>query len=302
MRVLVSGASGMIGGALCEALLARGDEAVGLSRDPGRAAAERPRIAWHGWEPGLERPPAAAFEGVDGVVNLLGERIDQRWSADAKRRIMDSRRLGTRNLAAAIGALERRPRVLVSQSAIGYYGDRGDAALDESSPPGDGFDSEVAREWERAAREVEPAGVRLAILRTGHVLDPGGGLLKELLLPFRLGLGGPIAGGRQYVSWIHRDDEVGLFLWALGEDRATGALNATAPNPVANREFAKALGRALGRPAVVPVPGLALDLKFGREFGRIARSGQRVLPRRPLDLGYRFAHPDLDAALRDLIG
>lgn len=302
MRVLVSGAGGMIGTALCAALLERGDEVVGLSRNPERAAARQPQVAWHAWEPSLERPPDEALEGVDGVVNLLGETIAQRWTEDSKRRIMDSRRLGTRNLVAAIRARERRPRVLVSQSAIGYYGDRGEETLDEDSPPGDGFDSEVTREWEREAREVEPAGVRLAIPRTGHVLDPAGGLLKELLPPFRLGLGGPIAGGAQYVSWIHRDDEVGLLLRALDDERFSGAFNATAPEPATNREFAKELGRALGRPAVVPVPGLALDLKFGREFGRVARGGQRVLPKRALGLGYSFRHPTLDGALRDLVG
>lgn len=301
MRVLVTGAGGMIGGALCETLLERGDEAVGLSRDPRRAAERRPEVAWHAWEPTLERPPPAALEGVDAVVNLLGERIAQRWTADAKRRIMDSRRLGTRNLVAAIRAMERPPRVMVSQSAVGWYGDRGDEELDEGSPPGEGFDAEVTRAWEREAREVEAAGVRLVITRTGHVLDPSGGLLKELLLPFRLGLGGPIAGGRQYVSWIHRDDEVGLLTWALDEERASGVVNATAPRPVTNGAFAAALGRALGRPAVVPVPGLALDLRFGRELGRVLRGGQRVLPERAPGLGYRFRHPELDAALADLL-
>jgi uncharacterized protein (TIGR01777 family) len=301
VRVLVTGASGLIGSALCDALLARGDEVVGLTRDPERARHADPRVTWHPWEPTLERPAAEAFEGVDGVVNLVGERIDQRWTEDAKRRIMESRRGATHNLVGAIAGLERRPAVLVSQSAIGFYGDRGDAVLDEESGPGGSFDSQVVQAWEKAAREVERSGVRLATTRTGHVLDRGGGLLGELLTPFKLGVGGPLAGGQQYMSWIHIDDEVGILLWALGDERVSGALNATAPNPATNHDFSKALGRALGRPAVMPVPGLVLDLKFGREFGRVLRGGQRVMPRRALDLGYEFRHPELDEALRDLL-
>lgn len=301
MRVLVTGASGLIGSALCDALLVRGDEVAGFSRDSAKARLTNPTVAWHPWEPTLERPPDDAFDGVDAVVNLFGEKINQRWSAEAKRRIMESRRTGTRNLVQAIAGLERRPRVLVSQSAVGYYGDRGEAIVDESTPSGDSFDSEVTREWEKAAHEVEASGVRLAILRTGQVLDPHGGLLGELLPPFRLGLGGPLAGGSQYLSWIHLDDEVGMLLWALDDERVSGVLNATSPNPVTNRAFSKALGRALGRPASVPVPGFALDLKFGREFGGVLRGGQRVVPRRALDLGYEFRHPDLDEALKDLL-
>jgi uncharacterized protein len=301
VRVLVTGASGLIGSALCEALLVRGDEVVGLSRDPERSRSASPKVRWHPWEPTLERPPAAAFDGVDGVVNLVGERIDQRWTEGAKRRIMETRRTGTHNLVQAIAALERRPRVLVSQSAVGYYGDRGDAILDESSGPGESFDSQVVQAWERAAREVEASGMRLAILRTGQVLDPGGGMLGELLTPFKLGLGGPLAGGRQYLSWIHIDDELGILLWALENERVSGVVNATSPNPATNRVFSTTLGRALGRPAVMPVPGLVLDVKFGREFGQVLRGGQRVVPRRTLELGYKFKHPDLDEALRDLL-
>ena len=301
MKVLVTGASGFIGSAVCDALLARGDEVVGLTRDPKRARVSNPKVAWHPWEPTLERPPAQAFEGVDGVINLLGEKIDQRWTEDSKRRIMESRRTGTHNLVQAIESLERKPRVLVSQSAIGYYGDRGEAIVDESTASGEGFDAEVVREWERAAHEVEAAGVRLVIVRTGHVLDPSGGLLGQLLTPFKLGVGGPIAGGGQYMSWIHIDDEVGILLWALDTDKVSGVVNSTAPNPVTNRELSKAIGRALNRPAVVPVPGLALNLMFGSEFAQVLKGGQRVMPRRALDLGYGFRHPDLDEALADLL-
>ncbi len=301
MKVLVTGASGLIGSALCDALLVRGEDVVGLTRDPERARRTNPKVAWHAWEPTLERPPATAFDGVDGVVNLVGERIDQRWTEEAKRRIMETRRTGTHNLVQAIGGLDRKPAVLVNQSAVGFYGARGEAILDEESGPGETFDSVVVQEWEKAAREIERSGVRLAILRTGQVLDADGGMLSELLTPFKLGVGGPLAGGRQYLSWIHIDDEIGLLLWALENEGVTGVVNAVSPNPAANRDFSKALGRALGRPAVVPVPGLVLDLKFGGEFGKVLRGGQRVIPRRALDLGYEFRYPDLDEALRDLL-
>lgn len=301
MRVLVTGATGLIGTALCDALLDRGDEVVGLTRDPERARGTEPRVSWHAWEPTLERPPDAAFASVDGVVNLVGEKINQRWTEEAKQRIMETRRTATHNLVQAIASLEAKPRVLVSQSAVGYYGDKGAEVVDESGGPGESFDSEVVQEWEKAAREIEPSGVRLVIARTGQVLDEGGGLLGELLTPFKLGVGGPIAGGHQYLSWIHVDDEVELLIWALNDEQVSGVVNATSPHPATNKDFSKALGRALGRPAVTPVPGFVLDLKFGREFGRVLRGGQRVVPQRTRELGFEFRHPDLDEALRDLL-
>jgi uncharacterized protein (TIGR01777 family) len=303
VKVLVTGASGFLGSALCDSLLLRGDTVVGLTRDPARARSTNPSVIWHPWEPLLERPPAEVFDGVDGVVNLLGEKINQRWTDEAKAQIMESRRTGTRNLIGAIAELEerRRPRALVNQSAIGYYGDRGEAMVDESAPPGEGFDSEVVQEWEKAAHEAEGLGVRVTVVRTGHVLDPRGGFLGELLTPFKLGVGGPLAGGAQYVSWVHIEDEIGVLLWALDDAKVSGTVNSTAPNPVTNRVFSKALGRALGRPAVMPVPGLVLDLKFGPEFGKVLRGGQRVIPRRAQDLGYEFRFSDIDEALGDLL-
>ena len=302
MKVLVTGASGLIGSALCDSLLGRGDEVVGLSRNPDKARQRNPRVTWHAWEPTLERPPAQAFEGVDGVVHLLGERIDQRWTDEAKQKIMETRRAGTHNLVGAIASLSERPGVMVSQSAVGYYGDRGDALVDESTGPGgESFDSEVVVVWEQAAREVEATGVRLVIVRTGQVLDANGGMLGELLTPFKLGVGGPIAGGEQYLSWVHVEDEIGILLWALDNDAVSGVVNATAPNPATNHDFSKALGRALGRPAVLPIPGFVLDLKFGSEFGAVLRGGQRVLPKRTRELGYEFKHPELDEALQDLL-
>jgi uncharacterized protein (TIGR01777 family) len=301
MKVLVTGASGAIGEAVCDALLARGDDVVGLSRNPEAARQRNMKVEWHAWNPTLERPPAESLEGVDGVINLLGEPINQRWTDDAKERIRESRDTATRNLVDAIAATERRPRVLVSQSAVGYYGDTAETIIDESAPPSDRFDSQVCVAWEAAAREVEGAGVRLVITRTGLVLDKDHGLLKELLPPFRLGVGGPLAGGRFYMPWISLADEVGMLLWALDTESASGVYNATAPNPVTNRELSKALGRALGRPAVMPVPKLAVVARLGREMGDAATTGQRAVPRRALDEGYEFRFADVDAAMREAL-
>jgi uncharacterized protein (TIGR01777 family) len=300
MRVLITGASGLIGSTLTGRLLARGDEVVGLSRSPEKAREGNPGVRWFAWEPTLERPPEQAFEAVDGVVHLLGEPINQRWSAEAKQRILESRRVGTRNLVQAIDSLEHKPGVLVSQSAIGYYGDRGDSVLDESAGPGAGFAAEVVVEWEKAAHEAEGV-LRLVVVRTGLILDPRDGLLKQLLLPFKFGVGGPVAGGEQYMSWIHIDDEVGLLLWALDDEGVSGTINATAPSPATNKELSKALGRVLHRPAITPVPGFALKLILGSELAQTVEGGQRVLPRRALDAGYSFEHPELEPALRDLL-
>ena len=230
MRVLVTGASGMIGSALCDALLARGDEVVGLSRDPARARGTSPTVSWHPWNPTSERPPGEALAGVDAVVNLIGETTNQRLTPAAKQRIRDSRLRSTKNLIDGLAASQTPPRVLVSQSAVGYYGERGEAMVDV----GTGFLAELPAAWEHEARAAQELELRLVILRSGLVLDPEGGMLKQLLLPFRLGVGGPLAGGDWYMPWIHRDDEVGLIAWALGEQRVEGVLNACAPNPLAS--------------------------------------------------------------------
>jgi uncharacterized protein len=301
MRVLVTGASGLLGSALSDALLARGDEVVGLTRDPDRARPKNPTIRWHAWQATTERPPPEALDQVDGVVNLIGEEINQRLTDEAKGRIRESRLLGTRNLLQGIEASPTTPSVLVGQSAIGYYGDRGAQIVDEESPPGEGFAAEVPVDWEAAEREAEDAVDRVVIFRTGLVLTKHGGLLKQLLLPFKLGVGGPIAGGEQFMSWIHIEDVVGLFLWALDDRNVWGVINATAPNPVTNREFSTALGGALHRPAVFPVPKLAVAALRGRELADTVAGGARVLPRRALDLGYEFRHPELDEALRSAL-
>ena len=298
MRVLVTGASGLIGSALCDALLARGDAVVGLTRDPAKARPKNPTISWHAWQATTERPPPEALDGVDGVVNLVGEEVNQRLTEKAKLRIRESRLLSTRNLLQAIESADQRPKVFVGQSAIGYYGDRGAKILDEESQPAEGFMAELPRDWEAAEREAEGIVTRVVILRTGLVLSKDGGLLGPLLLPFKLGVGGPIAGGEQYMSWIHIDDEVGLLLWALDDDDVSGVINATAPTPVTNREFSKALGRALHRPAVFPVPKAAVAALRGRELADAVAGSARVLPRRALDLGYEFRYPEVDGALR----
>ena len=300
MRVLVTGATGLIGSAVCDALLARGEEVVGLSRDPAKARSTNPTVSWHAWDPANERPPEAAFEGVDAVVNLIGEEINQRLTDEAKGRIRDSRVRATKNLVDGMLAANPQPATLISQAAIGIYGDRGEAIVDESTPPGDGFLPQIVVEWENEARRAEGSGVRVVIFRTGLVLDPEGGLLKQLGLPFKLGLGGPLAGGGFYMPWIHRDDEIGLIVWALDTPQVSGTLNATAPNPVTNRELSQALGRALHRPSLIPAPRLAIVAMRGEELTEQITGSYRVIPRRAQDLGYAFRFTDVDAALADL--
>ncbi len=291
----------MIGAALCNALIDRGYGVIGLSRNPDAAAKSQPSVEWHQWEPTRERPPAAAIEGADAAINLAGEPINQRWNASVKERIAQSRIKATANLVDGLTTASDPPKILVSGSAIGYYGNRGDELLYEDAPPGDDFLADVVIEWEAAADAAASQGIRVVTARTGHVLDPRGGLLGELLTPFRLGVGGPIGDGRQYMSWIHRDDEVGILLWCLENDSVSGPVNATAPNPVTNREFARELGRAVNRPAVVPIPGFALGVLRGPEFGKVLQEGQRVYPKVAVDGGYEFKQPELAGALANLL-
>jgi hypothetical protein len=287
----------MIGSAVCDALLTRGDEVVGLTRDPEKAKPKNPTVNWHAWQPSTERPPPESLQEIDGVVNLVGEEINQRLTEEAKRRIRDSRVIAARNLIQGLEAAGVKPKVFIGQSAVGYYGDRGAAVLDEDAPPGKGFAAELPVEWEAAEREADRAADRVVILRTGLVLTKEGGLVKQLALPFKLGLGGPIAGGEQFMSWINLDDEVALILWALDNDSLSGVVNATAPTPVTNREFSKALGRALHRPAAIPVPRFAVAALRGGELADTVAGGARVLPRRATDLGYQFQYPEIDEAL-----
>jgi uncharacterized protein (TIGR01777 family) len=290
MRITITGAGGLIGSKLVERLQARGDEVTTLSRNPSRPGAVR-------WLPEQEPAPAEALAGRDGVVHLAGENVAQRWSDGAKRSIRSSRELGTRNLVAGIAAAEPRPRVLVSASAVGYYGPHGDERIDEDAPPGHDFLAQVCVIWEQEAERAREHGVRVATVRTGVVLGQGGGALAKMLPFFKLGVGGPVAGGYQYMPWIHVDDVVGIFVAALDGEAWDGPVNATAPEPVTNRAFSKALGRALHRPAFAPVPALAVRTLYG-EMAEIVTTGQRVIPRRAQERGYAFAHPDLDEALR----
>jgi uncharacterized protein (TIGR01777 family) len=301
MRVTITGATGRIGTTLVRALLGRGDEVTVLSRDPEKARAALPGVEAHAWDPTAGPAPAAALNGRDGVVHLAGEDVAQRWTDDAKRRIQDSREQGTSNLVDGMRAADPRPAVLVSASAVGYYGPRGDARLDESAPAGGDFLARVCVAWEREAARAAEAGVRVVQLRTGVVLDRDGGALSKMLPFFRLGVGGPVAGGRQYLPWIHLDDLVGIQLAALDGDDWSGPVNATAPEPVTNGEFARALGRALHRPAVAPVPGLAVRALYG-DMAEMVTRGQRAVPRRALELGYEYRHPRLDEALASALG
>jgi hypothetical protein len=303
MRVVVSGATGTIGQALVAALLGRGDGVVALSRDERRAGEVLgERVEPYAWpRPTEEPPPEAALAGADAVVNLMGEPLAQRWTTQSKRSIEESRVAGTRSLVQGLLAVarERRPGALVSQSAVGYYGPRDNQPVDEDAPAGHDFLAGVVAAWEHEAL-VAASDLRVAVTRTGVVLSPDGGALAKMLPFFRLGIGGPVAGGRQYVPWVHLDDVVGAMLFCLDNPQAGGPINLTAPNPVTNAELSHALGRVLKRPAVLPVPALALKLLYG-EMAQIVITGQRVLPARLGQLGYRFRHPELDAALRDVL-
>jgi uncharacterized protein (TIGR01777 family) len=299
MKATVTGATGLIGRGLVRALRARGDEVTVLSRSPERAR-EALGVPAHPWSPLDEPAPAAALDGRDAVVHLAGENVAQRWTAASRRAIRDTRETGTRNLVAGLRATAPRPQVLVSASAVGYYGRHGDEVVDEATAPGDDFLAGVCVAWEREATEAAELGMRVVTVRTGVVLDKDGGALQKMLPPFRAGAGGPVAGGEQYLPWIHAGDVVRLYLAALDGPDWSGAVNATAPEPVTNREFSKRLGRALLRPAVVPVPAFALRLLYG-DMAEIVTEGQRAVPRRPLELGFAFEHADLDAALRDVL-
>ncbi|MDQ2761537.1 MAG: TIGR01777 family oxidoreductase [Actinomycetota bacterium] len=305
MRVVVTGATGTIGRALTSALVKRGDEAVALTRDPDRARRRLgAEVELHAWaEPKQAPPPYAVLAGADAVVHLLGEPIAQRWTAAAKNEIRDSRVLTTRSLVAGLAGLapERRPAVLVCQSATGYYGPRGSEPVGEDGAPGQDFLAGVTAAWEYEALAAgELPGVRVVLTRTGVVLSPSGGALAKMLPPFRLGVGGPVAGGRQYVPWVHLEDVAGALLHCIEDRRAAGPVNVTSADPVTNAELSRTLGHVLHRPAVLPVPAAAVRLLYG-QMASIVLTGQRVVPRRLLELGYSFRHPELERALRDVL-
>jgi uncharacterized protein (TIGR01777 family) len=296
VKIVISGASGLIGRRLLKVLGQAGHTLHVLSRHAGTNLP--PGVQLSVWDPMKASAPEEALRDADAVIHLAGEPVAQRWNAEVKQRIRDSRVLGTRYLVEGIARLSRRPAVLIGSSAVGFYGSRGDALLDEDSLRGDGFLADLAVEWERETFAAEALGVRVAAVRTGVVLDPRGGALKKMLPPFRLGLGGPIGDGKQWTPWIHIDDLIGIYVFAL-ENAVSGALNGTAPNPVTNAEFTRALGKALGRPAILPVPKFGLKLLFG-EMADVLFHSVRVLPKRTESVGYRFRYPDIEAALRQL--
>ena len=299
MQALVTGATGFLG----RALVARLDRPRVLSRDPSRAKASLPAAEAFPWVAEAGPPPAESVEGADAVFHLAGDPVAEgRWTAEKKRRIRDSRILGTRNLVLALGAAKARPKVLVAASAVGIYGARGDETLTEASAQGSDFLATVCAEWEAEARKAEAHGVRVVSLRIGLVLGAGGGALAAMLLPFRLGLGAPLGNGRQWMPWIHRDDVLGLALFAAGKDSLSGPVNAVSPGAVTNRDFTKALGRALGRPTFAPpVPRFVLRAGFG-EFAGVLLASQRVVPAAALAAGYRFLHGEITGALREAVG
>src|SRR3989442_7663637 len=296
MRIVVSGSTGLIGSALTKALHGRHHEVVPLVRrrvSPGERA-----IAW---DPERDTIDRAGLEGADAVIHLAGENVFGRWSPAKKQRIYDSRVKGTRLLSDALAGLQRRPATLLAASAIGYYGDRGDEPVTEESAPGEDFLAHVARDWEAATAAAARAGIRVVNMRNGVVLTPTGGALAKMLPAFRLGLGGPVGSGNQYLSWIALGDMINAILHLLTKPDLVGPVNMTAPAAVTNREFAKALGKVLGRPAVVAVPAFALRMAFGAESAAMLQSGQRVLPARLIASGFSFSLPEVGQALRFLL-
>lgn len=299
MKALITGATGFVGRRLIERL----PQPTVLTRDVLRARRQLgSKIADAvAWDPGRP-PPVPALEGVDAVFHLAGEPVAEgRWTAAKKARIRESRVQGTQRLVEAIRQCARPPKVLVSASAVGYYGSRGDAWLDEASPPGHDFLAEVCQEWEREARSAEACGVRVVSIRIGIVLGREGGALARMLLPFRLGLGSPLGSGRQFMPWIHLDDLVRLCCFAVEQPLLRGPVNGVSPNPVTNREFTQTLARVLRRPAFLPpVPAWVLRLALG-EFAEVLLASQRVRPAAALNAGFTFQYPELEAALRDLL-
>jgi uncharacterized protein (TIGR01777 family) len=272
-----------------------------LSRDSVAAKQRVPHLKEvFPWNPLQELPPLQAFEGCDAVVNLAGESIAGRWTAPKKQLIRDSRVQGTKNLVNALAQLSSRPKVLISASAIGYYGDRGEETLTEDAAPGSDFLAQVCRDWENEALKAESLGMRVVRLRIGLVLGRGGGTLQALLPLFRVGLGGPLGSGRQWWSWIHRDDLCRLIVQILANENVSGPINATAPQPVRQKEFAQVLGRVLRRPAFLPTPAFALKIALG-EFADGILASQRALPRRAQEMGYRFQFEELEGALREIL-
>jgi uncharacterized protein len=292
MKIVVAGGSGFIGEPLVQRLIARGDDAVVLTRDPAGVKAGR-AVQWDAQSQGAW---SAEVASADAVINLAGENVGEgRWTEARKRRLIDSRLNATRALVEAMRRAPR-PRTLINASAVGFYGDRNDEELDESSSRGGGFLAQLVERWEAAAREAEPQ-TRLVLLRLGVVLGKGGGALQKMMLPYRFGAGGPVGSGQQWMSWIAHEDALRMIEWALDHQAVRGVYNATAPRPVRNRDFARALGRALSRPAFMPAPAFALKAMFGQMAEEVLLAGQRVLPGKAEREGFTFEAPGVDTAL-----
>jgi hypothetical protein len=302
MRVVIAGGSGFLGRPLAEHFLARGHDVATLTRGaagPAPAGAGRSVT----WAPDGHAAGAwvAAIDGADVVINMAGAGIaDKRWTAARKEELRSSRILSTRSLVAAIRAAQRRPGIFIQSSAVGYYGTPNGEPRDESFPPGSDFLATLAVDWEAEGRAAEALGCRVVLVRTGVVLARDGGALKKMRLPFLFFVGGPMGNGRQYLSWIHRDDWLAMVEWLIGTPAATGAFNATAPNPSTSREFSRALGRALHRPSWIPVPGFALRMLVGEAADVVLLRGQRAVPNRALEMGFTFKYSDVNQALREV--
>lgn len=296
MKILISGAGGLIGSAAVKSFGQAGHQVTRLVRsEPGPGEI--------GWDPAAGRLDPVALEGFDAAVHLAGENIAAgRWTQEKKARIRDSRVQGTGLLSRALAGLDDPPKIFASASAVGYYGDRGDQPLDEASRPGTGFLAEVCRDWEAATRPAAEAGIRVVPVRFGAVLAPHGGALAKMLPAFRVGLGGRLGSGRQYISWITLDDAAGAIGYVLATDTIQGPVNLVAPGPVTNRQFTATLARVLRRPAFLPAPAFALRIAFGQMAEQLLLASQRAVPRRLLDAGYQFHDPELEAALRSMLG
>jgi uncharacterized protein (TIGR01777 family) len=300
MKIILTGGTGFLGRPLRSLLASHGHEVVVVTRGPA-SRNETGRLVT--WDPTGAAPPDAPWtaevDGADAVINLAGDNLaDKRWTAQRKETLRRSRILTTRSMVAAIRAARRKPRLFISASAVGYYGDTGEELIDESFPPGSDFMATLCVDWEAEAHAASALGCRVAIVRAGVVLARDGSILKRLVVPFKFFVGGPVASGRQYISWIHRDDWLDLIGWIMDRPEASGAINATAPNPVTNEEFSTALGRVLGRPSWLRVPRLALRVVFGELADDLLVGGQRVLPRRALELGFRFKYERVEEAMR----
>jgi len=301
MKTLVIGATGLIGRNLCRLLAAEGHTVSAVSRSVTKPAG-LPVVETYQWEPESGPLPQAALDEVDAVVNVAGEPIDaRRWNDEQKRRIRDSRVVATENIVEGLRSADRKPAIFVSGSAVGFYGDRGDEELDEHSPAGRGFMSELCQEWEARAARATDLGIRVVQVRTGVVLSTESGALKKMLAPFKLGLGGTLGSGTQWFPWIHIEDIAGIFYHAIQTGSLTGPVNGGAPHPVTNSQFTRQLARTLHRPAFLPVPETAMRVLVG-EMADVLFGSLRVLPKAALASGYEFRHPQLAEALTNLLG